>query len=113
MRDMESPETYIGYKRAENFVSPGGAVRDMAYVYAAGEPDLNQWGLSGNWTITSEHALLNQPDGAIIYRFHAGIFILCLDLALSNVRFISVSRSTERRPQQATGWIVIRMDEAS
>ena len=28
-------------------------------------------GLSGNWTITGEHALLNQPDGAIIYRFHA------------------------------------------
>jgi hypothetical protein len=50
MWDLESPETYIGYKRdigykrAENFVSPGGAVRDMAHVYAAGEPDLNQWG---------------------------------------------------------------------
>jgi hypothetical protein len=71
MRDMESPKTYIGYKRAENFDSPGGAVRDTTYVYATGEPDLNQWGLSGNWTITGEHALLNQPDGAIVYRFHA------------------------------------------
>ena len=69
--DLESPETYIGYKRAENFVSPGGAVHDVAYVYTAGEPDLNQWSLSGNWTITGEHALLNQPNGAIIYRFHA------------------------------------------
>jgi hypothetical protein len=71
IRDIESPETYIGYKRAESFVSPGGAVRNMAHVYRAGEPYLNQWSLSGNWTITGEHALLNQPDGAIIYRFHA------------------------------------------
>jgi cytochrome c biogenesis protein CcdA/thiol-disulfide isomerase/thioredoxin len=71
MRDLESPETYIGYKRAKNFVSPGGAVRDMAHAYTAGEPHLNQWGLSGNWTITGEHALLNQTDGAIIYHFHA------------------------------------------
>jgi hypothetical protein len=43
MWDLDSPETYIGYKRAENFVSRGGAVRDLAHVYATGEPDLNQW----------------------------------------------------------------------
>jgi hypothetical protein len=42
-----------------------------------------------------------------------GIFILCLDLALSDVRFTSVSRSTERRPEQATGPIATQMDEAS
>jgi len=71
IRNIESPETYIGYKRAKNFVSPGGAVRDIAHVYGAGEPGLNRWGLSGNWTITGEHALLNQTDGAIIYHFHA------------------------------------------
>ncbi|MBN9221151.1 MAG: cytochrome c biogenesis protein DipZ [Mesorhizobium sp.] len=69
--DMQSPETYVGYARAENFVSPGGAVRDAGHVYAAGSPALNQWGLAGDWTIARENAVLNQPGGGIAYRFHA------------------------------------------
>jgi cytochrome c biogenesis protein CcdA/thiol-disulfide isomerase/thioredoxin len=71
MSDVRSPETYIGYDRAENFVSPGGPVDDTAHVYAAGMPRLNEWGLAGGWTIGGEHAVLNQKDGAIVYRFHA------------------------------------------
>jgi cytochrome c biogenesis protein CcdA/thiol-disulfide isomerase/thioredoxin len=69
--DVESPETYIGYGRAENFISPGGAVKDIAHTYAAGAPRLNQWGLSGDWTIGDERAVLNKKDGSIAYRFHA------------------------------------------
>ena len=34
MADVKSPETYIGYMRADNFASPGGAVSDTAHVYA-------------------------------------------------------------------------------
>src|SRR6202008_2362718 len=34
MGNVLSPETYIGYERAENFVSPGGAVPDSRHVYA-------------------------------------------------------------------------------
>ncbi|HEX3504503.1 MAG TPA: cytochrome c biogenesis protein DipZ [Xanthobacteraceae bacterium] len=68
----QSPETYVGYNRADNFVSPGGLVPDESHVYtAAAQPRLNQWSLSGDWTDTGEHAALNQPDGRIIYRFHA------------------------------------------
>ena len=69
--NVGSPETYIGYRRAENFVSPGGAANDVARVYAAGMPQLNEWSLSGDWTIGGEHADLNAKDGAIVYRFHA------------------------------------------
>ena len=32
-KDAQSPETYVGYMRAENFVSPGGAVADARHVY--------------------------------------------------------------------------------
>jgi hypothetical protein len=71
MVDVLSPETYLGYERAENFVSPGGPVRDAPHVYQAGMPRLNEWGLSGAWTIGSEHAELNTEDGGIVYRFHA------------------------------------------
>ncbi len=71
MSDVGSPETYIGYDRAENFVSPGGAVQDAPHAYEPGMPRLNEWGLSGDWTIGGEHAVLDKPDGAITYRFHA------------------------------------------
>jgi cytochrome c biogenesis protein CcdA/thiol-disulfide isomerase/thioredoxin len=69
--DAKSPETYIGFNRAENFVSPGGAVRSEPHGYAAGDLRLNEWGLSGEWTIGGESAVLDQKDGSIVYRFHA------------------------------------------
>jgi cytochrome c biogenesis protein CcdA/thiol-disulfide isomerase/thioredoxin len=69
--DVLSPETYVGYERAENFVSPGGAVRDAAHGYTHGAPRLNEWGLAGSWTIGKEYAALNAADGGIVYRFHA------------------------------------------
>jgi thiol-disulfide isomerase/thioredoxin len=71
MYDVQSPETYIGYDRSENFVSPGGPVHDSPHVYTAGMPRLNEWGLAGKWTIGGEHAVLDQKDGSIVYRFHA------------------------------------------
>jgi cytochrome c biogenesis protein CcdA/thiol-disulfide isomerase/thioredoxin len=70
-KDVLSPETYLGSARAENFVSPGGAVQGAPHTYTAGAPRLNEWGLAGNWTIDGEHASLNEKDGGIIYRFHA------------------------------------------
>jgi len=70
-RDVRSQETYIGYDRAEGFVSPGGAEKDAAKDYTAGSPALNQWGLSGRWTIGKESATLDGSGGAIVYRFHA------------------------------------------
>ena len=69
--DVKSPETYVGASRGENFVSPGGAVLGTAHTYAPGAPNLNEWGLKGNWTVGNENAALNKPNGAIVYRFHA------------------------------------------
>jgi thiol-disulfide isomerase/thioredoxin len=69
--DVKSPETYVGYRRAENLVAANGVARDMARVYTAGMPRLNEWSLSGDWTVGAEHADLNAKDGAIVYRFHA------------------------------------------
>src|SRR6185312_2024226 len=71
INEDKSPETYLGYNRGENFVSPGGADEDKPRTYDAGNPALNQWGLVGEWTIGGEHSALNKPDGAIVYRFHA------------------------------------------
>ncbi|MDL2408979.1 cytochrome c biogenesis protein DipZ [Rhizobium calliandrae] len=69
--NIRSGETYIGYKEASNFVSPEGLNGNTGKDYTTGEPGLNQWGLSGNWTIGSEQATLNKAGGGITYRFSA------------------------------------------
>ncbi|WP_179403164.1 cytochrome c biogenesis protein DipZ [Burkholderia guangdongensis] len=70
--DIRSPETYVGYARAENFASPGGEARDAARRYAApARPALNDWGLAGTWNVGSDDATLASPTGRIVYRFHA------------------------------------------
>ncbi len=66
-----SPETYVGYDRAERFVSSGGAAKDARKVYTLGAPRLNEWGLKGAWTVGKEQATLGQAGGGIVYRFHA------------------------------------------
>ncbi|HEY9136828.1 MAG TPA: redoxin domain-containing protein, partial [Terriglobus sp.] len=48
MDDIASPETYIGYARADNFASPGGIKHDEAHLYPALIGlQLNQWSLVG------------------------------------------------------------------
>jgi cytochrome c biogenesis protein CcdA/thiol-disulfide isomerase/thioredoxin len=70
--DVQSPETYIGYARAENFASTDPAAADAPHPYAlAPQLALNQWGLTGDWTVMGERAVLNEADGWITYRFHA------------------------------------------
>jgi hypothetical protein len=64
-KDIQSFETYVGYQRTDldDFVSPGGMIKDKLHIYRAGEPDQNDWGVAGDWTIGSEHAVLNRPGG--------------------------------------------------
>jgi cytochrome c biogenesis protein CcdA/thiol-disulfide isomerase/thioredoxin len=70
--DVESPETYVGYERADSFLSPGGFKQDVAHVYSIPKHlELNQWGLSGNWTDHAQVASLDSARGKIVFRFHA------------------------------------------
>jgi hypothetical protein len=68
---LESPESYVGYARSETFASPGGAARDERRTYEVPERlRLNQWALSGNWTVGRQATVLNEPNGRIACRFH-------------------------------------------
>jgi len=70
--DLMSPENYVGYERTENFASTGGAARDKSRMYEVpARLRLNEWALSGDWTVRKDAAALNQPNGRIAYRFHA------------------------------------------
>lgn len=71
LKNLRSGESYLGYKRAVGFVSPEGLNADAANVYSVSQPRLNKWGLSGSWTVGAERAVLDQPNGGIVYRFSA------------------------------------------
>jgi cytochrome c biogenesis protein CcdA/thiol-disulfide isomerase/thioredoxin len=69
--DMQSPETYVGYGRGAGFAS-GHPAQDAAADYATpAQLPLNQWGLSGNWTIGAQMTVLNRAPGRVTFRFHA------------------------------------------
>ncbi len=70
--NVKSPETYVGYERAQNFASPGGLVQDAARLYQApSDLKLNQWAFTGNWNDTGQIATSLASSGSIVYRFHA------------------------------------------
>jgi cytochrome c biogenesis protein CcdA/thiol-disulfide isomerase/thioredoxin len=67
-----SPETYVGYRRADNFASPGGFIQDKPYKYAVpAEFKLNQWALDGSWVVDPEKAVLEAAPGKVVFRFYA------------------------------------------
>jgi thiol-disulfide isomerase/thioredoxin len=70
--NLGTPETYLGYDQAERFASHGGAKLDQARTYAVPERlRLNQWALSGDWTIGRRVAMLDRSGGSIAFRFRA------------------------------------------
>jgi thiol-disulfide isomerase/thioredoxin len=69
---LKSAENYVGYERSQNFASPGGTVLDEPRMYEMpARLRLNDWALSGDWTVKNQAAVLNKPNGVIAYRFHA------------------------------------------
>jgi thiol-disulfide isomerase/thioredoxin len=70
--DVRSPETYVGYRRAERFSSPERVARDSRKIYTApARLGLNRWGLSGAWEVGAESGLLREAQGKIAFRFHS------------------------------------------
>jgi thiol-disulfide isomerase/thioredoxin len=69
---LNSPENYTGYDRTVNFSSPGGSALGRRQTYTnPAKLGLNQWALSGDWTISEEATTLNEAGGQIAYRFRA------------------------------------------
>jgi cytochrome c biogenesis protein CcdA/thiol-disulfide isomerase/thioredoxin len=72
MEHVQSDETYLGYRRADGFRSPGGFADDREKSYAIPTSlALNQWALGGRWTDTPEKAVLDAAPGKIAFRFSA------------------------------------------
>jgi cytochrome c biogenesis protein CcdA/thiol-disulfide isomerase/thioredoxin len=69
---VASPETYVGYDRAENFVSSVALAQDLPASYRVPPSlQLNQWSLGGRWTVAPEFARADAAGSQIVFRFHA------------------------------------------
>jgi hypothetical protein len=67
-----SPETYVGYRRAQRLASPEPVVHDSAAPYTApGTLARNAWALGGRWSVGAEAATLDSAPGRLVFRFHA------------------------------------------
>jgi thiol-disulfide isomerase/thioredoxin len=89
--DVRSPETYIGYRRADHFASVEGLAQDSRKTYTpAPRLSLNQWALGGSWNVGPESAVLEKVPGKIVFRFHARDLHLVLGTTKEGkpVRFI-------------------------
>ena len=70
--DVQSPETYIGYARTENFASPERMAHDSRRSYSPPEKlALNHWALGGSWNAGPESCVLQSAPGTIVFRFHS------------------------------------------
>jgi hypothetical protein len=88
---VQSPETYVGYARAENFSSRERVEPDSRKTYtSAARLALNQWSLAGSWIVGAESASPHAASGKIVFRFHARDLHLVLGPAKTGkpVRFL-------------------------
>lgn len=70
--NVKSPETYLGYERAEHFSSPEGFVADETKAYSLPKKfNLNDWALEGNWLVDKEKAVSINAPTKLVFRFSA------------------------------------------
>ena len=68
---LRSSETYVGYGQSAGFASADIAAFDEPRAYELPPLRLNQWGLSGTWTVARHAGLSQERGGRVAYRFHA------------------------------------------
>jgi thiol-disulfide isomerase/thioredoxin len=68
---LASGETYVGYGRADNFGSRERVKADAPARYSLGPLGLNEWGLSGLWTVREESAVAGLADSGVAFQFSA------------------------------------------
>jgi len=70
--NLRSAEDYVGLDQARHFSSPGGASPGNRRTYAFPRSlGLNQWAVSGEWTMSGSQAVLDKEGGRAAYCFHA------------------------------------------
>jgi cytochrome c biogenesis protein CcdA len=80
--DELSPETYLGYDRAENFASSSSFQKDIRahYVFAK-KLKADEWSIEGSWLVSKEKITSESSRGKIRFRFNGRDLHLVLGAA--------------------------------
>jgi thiol-disulfide isomerase/thioredoxin len=71
-RTVQSGETYTGYDQATGFAQADAARFDATDTYTAPPRlRLNEWALTGEWTVTRAAAVSNGAGARLAFQFHA------------------------------------------
>lgn len=69
----QTPETYLGFARAANFMSPEQvSTNQSAYYTFPAELAEDRWALQGDWMISADKVTAMKAGAAIKIHFHAG-----------------------------------------
>ncbi len=70
---FQTPETYLGYSRADSFAVPHSLVKDQVEHYQYPQNIVeNNWALQGAWQVFPEKIVSSEAGAAIKMKFHAG-----------------------------------------
>jgi cytochrome c biogenesis protein CcdA/thiol-disulfide isomerase/thioredoxin len=76
---MQTPETYLGYARAQSFAGHEAAADDQSSSYSFPSTLLlNQWALDGEWLIGAEYIVAQKPEAKLRLDFIARKVFLVL-----------------------------------
>lgn len=92
-----TPETYLGYARANAFSSNEAAMQNAPAIYTfPSSLGGGQWALQGGWTILSDRIVSSQNNAAIKLHFHARkVFMV---MGTSSDKSIDVSVLMDNKP---------------
>jgi hypothetical protein len=109
MNQVLSPETYVGYQRAEHFVPETGLVPDKVATYnPPANLTLNDWSLGGQWPSVPKLPPARRPAASSTASMPATC-IWCWARARMANRCVSKSRLTVRRRVPPMVWMSPRM----
>ncbi|MEN6586308.1 MAG: cytochrome c biogenesis protein DipZ, partial [Sulfuricella sp.] len=78
----QTPETYLGYDRAENFAGKEHVALDAETAYRFPDAlDKNQWALSGKWKVNDQKIVSQEKGAALRLNFKARKVFLVLGTA--------------------------------
>lgn len=69
---FQTPETYLGYRRQENFVNVGELVQDQPVIYQiADKISSDHWSIGGSWQMGEQILKATGADSILRFRFNA------------------------------------------
>lgn len=87
---MQSPETYLGTKRAHGFVGKQQLANGEHTFHAATQVKVNEWTLGGTWEVDEESIQSSEDDATLTYHFRGRDMYLVLGGAPGSTVQVSV-----------------------